>query len=74
MTRDKIIRAWKDVEFRNSLTEQEKAQLPAHPAGVITLSDDDLDGVAGGLSGGTYTTYCSKGQHCINSNKGSWTC
>jgi mersacidin/lichenicidin family type 2 lantibiotic len=38
-----IIRAWKDEEYRLSLDE-----MPAHPAGLIELTDADLELVAGG--------------------------
>ena len=44
-----IIRAWKDPEYRRSLSEAELASLPGHPAGLIELSDTDLDAIAGGL-------------------------
>jgi mersacidin/lichenicidin family type 2 lantibiotic len=43
-----IIRAWKDEEYRNSLSEEERAQLPENPAGMIELSDDAAQAVAGG--------------------------
>ena len=38
-----IIRAWKDEEYRLSLDE-----MPAHPAGLVELTDADLEQVAGG--------------------------
>jgi mersacidin/lichenicidin family type 2 lantibiotic len=44
-----IIRAWKDAEFRNSLSVAERAALPPNPAGVIELSDAELKYAAGGL-------------------------
>ncbi|HEX2220838.1 MAG TPA: mersacidin/lichenicidin family type 2 lantibiotic [Gemmatimonadales bacterium] len=48
MTRVDVIRAWKDEEYRASLSAAELAELPAHPAGLIELGDTDLDAVAGG--------------------------
>ena len=48
-----IIRAWKDPEYRESLSEMELAALPEHPAGMIELSDADLGGVAGGVAAAT---------------------
>ena len=33
MTTKNIIRAWKDVEYRNSLSENDRASLPPNPAG-----------------------------------------
>jgi mersacidin/lichenicidin family type 2 lantibiotic len=44
-----IIRAWKDAEYRHSLGETERALLPDHPAGVIELTEADLDAVEGGI-------------------------
>jgi mersacidin/lichenicidin family type 2 lantibiotic len=59
MANQKIIRAWKDPAYRNSLSEAERAALPANPAGSIELSDADLGNIAGGGSPGfTYFTYC----------------
>lgn len=45
-----VIRAWKDEEYRQGLDEAELAQLPAHPAGLIELTDADLVGVDGGTT------------------------
>ena len=43
-----IIRAWKDEEYRNSLTDEQRASMPMNPAGKIELTDADLGAVAGG--------------------------
>lgn len=43
-----IIRAWKDEEFRNSLSEAERQSLPSNPAGLLELTDEALDSVGGG--------------------------
>jgi mersacidin/lichenicidin family type 2 lantibiotic len=48
MLLDRIIRAWKDPEFRLSLSEEEQATLPENPAGAIELTDDELEMVTGG--------------------------
>ena len=48
MLRDKIIRAWKDPEYRQSLSEEEREHLPENPAGAIELTDEELDLAAGG--------------------------
>jgi mersacidin/lichenicidin family type 2 lantibiotic len=47
MSTDNIIRAWKDPEYRSSLSAQEYALLPASPAG--TIDDAKLAEVAGGI-------------------------
>jgi mersacidin/lichenicidin family type 2 lantibiotic len=43
-----IVRAWKDEEYRDSLSAEERAALPANPAGMIELGDADLGQVTGG--------------------------
>ena len=43
-----IIRAWKDEDYRNSLSEEQKAQLPDNPAGAINLTDEQMGTITGG--------------------------
>ena len=45
-----IVRAWKDAEYRQSLSAAEQALLPAHPAGAIELEEAELVQVAGALA------------------------
>jgi len=52
---NEIIRAWKDKSFRDSLTEEQRVQLPANPAGLVEIDDEQLVQVAGG---GINTNYC----------------
>lgn len=47
MSKVDVIRAWKDEEYRLSLTEEERAQLPAHPSGLIELEDEEMNAVMG---------------------------
>jgi mersacidin/lichenicidin family type 2 lantibiotic len=47
MSNKQIIRAWKDPVFRNSLSTAQRVSLPAHPAGSVELSAEDLGAVAG---------------------------
>lgn len=49
MSNKKTIRAWKDEEYRASLSEAERAALPASPVGLVELSDAELAGVVGGV-------------------------
>lgn len=59
MAKVDIVRAWKDVEYRLSLTEQERASLPDHPAGVIELNNEEMKAVLGGMPTTTATSkYC----------------
>ena len=48
MLSEKIIRAWKDVDYRLSLSEAERARLPEHPAGLVELTEKELSPVVGG--------------------------
>ena len=43
-----LVRAWKDEEYRLSLSEAERALLPESPVGSLELTDAELDQVAGG--------------------------
>lgn len=56
-----IIRAWKDEEYRNSLSEEQRSQLPENPAGMIELSDEDMGSVVGGGS-----RMCCNCNNCSN--------
>jgi mersacidin/lichenicidin family type 2 lantibiotic len=42
------IRAWKDPVYRATLSTDQLSALPAHPAGAVELSDDQLKAVGGG--------------------------
>jgi len=46
-----IVRAWKDETYRQSLSTQEQAVLPANPAGEIELTDAQLAVVYGASDG-----------------------
>jgi mersacidin/lichenicidin family type 2 lantibiotic len=48
MSHANIIRAWKDEAFRNSLSAKERALLPDNPAGMIELSNAELEFIVGG--------------------------
>ncbi|MCI0459190.1 MAG: mersacidin/lichenicidin family type 2 lantibiotic [Gemmataceae bacterium] len=49
MSVEQIIRAWKDEDFRQSLSAAERARLPEHPAGLIDLTAAELDALSGGV-------------------------
>jgi mersacidin/lichenicidin family type 2 lantibiotic len=50
MKRETIVRAWKDPEFRASLTSEERASLPDCPAGpaFTELHESELEDAVGG--------------------------
>ena len=52
------IRAWKDKQYRQSLSEAERALLPENPAGDISLTDAEIDQVAGGSPTFLFTCFC----------------
>jgi mersacidin/lichenicidin family type 2 lantibiotic len=41
-----VIRAWRDPEYRATLSAEELSNL-SHPAGLIELSDEELERAAG---------------------------
>jgi mersacidin/lichenicidin family type 2 lantibiotic len=43
-----IVRAWKDEEYRATLSDEERELLLPSPIGYIELTDADLELVAGG--------------------------
>jgi mersacidin/lichenicidin family type 2 lantibiotic len=61
MSNQDIIRAWKDEDYRLSLSEAERALLPEHPAGLIELAAAEMDGVGGGAHPSTDTKTCEAG-------------
>lgn len=57
MPKTDVIRAWKDAEYRESLSSSALAALPENPAGPMELRDDELDLAAGGET--TVDPYCT---------------
>ncbi len=51
MYRNDIIRAWKDEDYFDSLSEEQRSLLPDNPVGVVELSDEDMEIVTGGRYG-----------------------
>ncbi len=49
MTSSEIVRSWKDEDYQSRRQGAETAFLPANPAGLIELSDDELLGVDGAI-------------------------
>ena len=43
-----VVRAWRDEEYRNSLSAEERAGLPENPAGLATISDETMRSITGG--------------------------
>jgi mersacidin/lichenicidin family type 2 lantibiotic len=67
------IRAWKDPEYRGALSNDQRARIPANPAGSLELTDEELSGIAGGrfttaACGVVTTTLASNQYRCITFN------
>ena len=61
MSREQIIKSWKDADALEGLTEGEAARLPESPVGPIELTDGELDQVAGAMrsvKSMSFTTDC----------------
>ncbi|MEA2601422.1 MAG: hypothetical protein QOF89_2414 [Acidobacteriota bacterium] len=56
-----VVRAWRDEEYRNSLTAEERASLPESPAGLAVLEDSVLQSITGGCGRpSTFVSSCVK--------------
>ena len=53
-----IVRAWKDEAYRQQLSSEEQAMLPANPAGSLELSDAELETVNGASAVNTNSLIC----------------
>ncbi|HWN44322.1 MAG TPA: mersacidin/lichenicidin family type 2 lantibiotic [Thermoanaerobaculia bacterium] len=55
-----VSRAWRDEDYYLSLTEEERADLGPHPAGVTNVADETLRSITGGCGGNKtpYVTVC----------------
>ena len=74
MTPLDIIRAWKNEEYRLSLSADQRALLPEQPAGLIELTDAELELVAGGRGGTTTgnSTGCDTLDLVVGGEQKSW--
>jgi mersacidin/lichenicidin family type 2 lantibiotic len=59
MSKEHIIRALRDPEYRDGLSDSMKAMLPENPAGLIELTDADLDSAVGAEN-----KTCGNGGNC----------
>jgi mersacidin/lichenicidin family type 2 lantibiotic len=49
MSQVNVIRAWKNEEYRNSLSEAERAALPENPAEFLEQTEAELEKTTGGM-------------------------
>ncbi|MDJ0839114.1 MAG: mersacidin/lichenicidin family type 2 lantibiotic [Acidobacteriota bacterium] len=59
MSKVDIIRAWRDEEYRNSLSADQRNELPGNPAGIVALENDGLN-IVGGLPSEYRTLYTAR--------------
>ncbi|RCJ19620.1 hypothetical protein A6770_05620 [Nostoc minutum NIES-26] len=77
-----VVRAWKDEEYRSSLTEAQRAQLPENPAGLIDIMDEETNEIIGGWSFPVITKFLRCGRvlsltaecHCARTITGGCRC
>ena len=62
-----LVRAWKDPVYRASLTAEERAELAAHPSGLLELDEGLLKEAAGAA---TLTTYKTCTAYTVNQARG----
>lgn len=53
-----VLKAWTDTEYFDSLTDAQKAEVPANPAGSVDLSIADLGSVSGARMAASCTGCC----------------
>lgn len=58
MSKVDIVKSWKDEDYRDTLTEDERKLVPENPAGLVELSDTELEGIAGGKTDSYGATAC----------------
>jgi len=69
-----IAKAWKDEEYRESLSDEEKALVPANPVGLVEVTDEDLAFVTGGLVAVDCGTQTGTGTGTTSGNPGCLGC
>ncbi|MDC0672148.1 mersacidin/lichenicidin family type 2 lantibiotic [Nannocystis radixulma] len=65
-----VIRAWRDPEYRATLSAEQLNALPANPAGVVELSALELENV----NGGTFHWTCTNNTICQVTSGTAQTC
>lgn len=64
MSQTEIIRAWKDLKYRNSLSPTELKLLPDNPAGRVEVKDEDLYTQGSDASTTAVTCTCTGTRQC----------
>lgn len=69
-----IVKAWKDEEYRDTLSTEQRAKLPQHPSGLIEfgqpqLEDESLFGPEGSKPC-KFISYSTSNGHCYTADPG----
>jgi mersacidin/lichenicidin family type 2 lantibiotic len=65
MSQQNVIRAWKDPEYRASLSDAQRAMLPENPAGMVELEPAELNRVEGGADAFAASRVALKTYVCV---------
>ncbi len=68
-----IVRAWKDRNYRESLSEEQLAQLPSNPVGYVELTEADLSEIAGGQQNTLLDCGTNQTEAVLICGTGDWT-
>jgi mersacidin/lichenicidin family type 2 lantibiotic len=69
MKKKQILEAWRNEEYYLSLSDEERAGIPEHPAGILDVEDDILRTITGGCAGYTkLATGCPTSGYCTPCN------
>lgn len=63
MSKNTIIRAWSDPVYRQSLSLAELSAMPSNPAGLVELTETEMDAL-GGARWNSATTACPNLSYC----------
>jgi mersacidin/lichenicidin family type 2 lantibiotic len=58
MKKNQTIKAWRDADYFNSLSAEERAQLEANPAEMPAVDDSLLNSVSGGIPTSAHCSPC----------------
>ena len=74
MSNNNIIRAWKDEDYFDSLSEEERVLVPENPAGIVEMSNEEMESIAGGGCRNNNTNGCNVVSNNCNITNDNATC
>ena len=70
MSNIEVVRAWKDVRYRSTLSADELAKLPTHPSGPLSMNSwasDSSDAGPDSIGGACCSVLCMTYDPCAES-------